>query len=119
MGGGLLEDGFEGGEGGLGDGFLVGEIVEGGREVFAEGDGLGEDPGAEVFGRYFEAAEFSGLRGGDEFGLPGEAEEFFVGAQELFATGGIEAVVEGIDEVEGGVSGYELERPGGSGCHDH
>jgi hypothetical protein len=124
--GGLLEEVFEEGDGlgcrgGLG---VVEPCVGEGGEGFAELDGLLEDGGwiglgvgvgTGCVGVGGEAFELAGLAVGQEAGLVGEAEEVVV-SEETFLRArrrAGEAVVEGVDEVEGGVAGEEFEGFGG------
>lgn len=111
---GLFEEGFDEFEGLGGRLRLVEKGVGDGGEGLAKFDGLAEDFGGSGLRFHLggiavggEAVELAGLAFGEEAGLAGEAEEVFVGGEAFFGSG--EAVVEGVDEVEGGVAGDELE----------
>ena len=108
MGTGLLEMLFEDGET-CGFGLQPVELGIGdGGEGFAEVPYLKEDAFALGWGG-FTATESLGLAVGEDLGLECKAEEVVVGGQQVLGAGRAEAVVDGIDEIEGDVAGDKFE----------
>lgn len=83
--------------------------------MFAEGSNLFEYLVADLFSlrcRRIEAEELTGLGFGEQLGLGEEPEEIVIGLEQLIGRGGCivwifrvnESIVQGIDEIEGGIA---------------